>query len=45
MLVAECEQPTTMLAALYFAKLFGIEDKGGRLALFETETALTWRAS
>ncbi len=27
MLVAECEQPTTMLAALYFAKLFGIADK------------------
>ncbi|NKJ02569.1 phosphoenolpyruvate carboxylase [Novosphingobium sp. SG707] len=40
MLVAECEQPTTMLAALYFAKLFGIEDKVDVSPLFETETAL-----
>jgi phosphoenolpyruvate carboxylase len=39
MLVAECEQPTTVLAALYFAKLFG-EDKVDVSPLFETETAL-----
>ena len=40
MLVAECEQPATVLAALYFAKLFGIEDKVDVSPLFETETAL-----
>ena len=40
MLVAECEQPTTVLAALYFAKMFGIEDKVDVSPLFETETAL-----
>ncbi|NBC37820.1 phosphoenolpyruvate carboxylase [Novosphingobium sp. FSY-8] len=40
MLVAECEQPTTVLAALYFAKLFGVEDKVDVSPLFETETAL-----
>ena len=40
MLVAECEQPTTILSALYFAKLFGIEDKVDVSPLFETETAL-----
>jgi len=40
MLIAECEQPQTVLAALYFAKLFGIEDKVDVSPLFETETAL-----
>ena len=40
MLIAECEQPTTMLAALYFAKLFGIDDKVDVSPLFETESAL-----
>ncbi|MBD3730932.1 MAG: phosphoenolpyruvate carboxylase [Sphingomonadales bacterium] len=40
MLVAECEQPSTVLAALYFAKLFGIEDKVDVSPLFETESAL-----
>jgi len=40
MLVAECEQPSTVLAALYFAKLFGIADKVDVSPLFETETAL-----
>jgi len=40
MLIAECEQPSTILAALYFAKLFGIEDKVDVSPLFETETAL-----
>ena len=40
MLVAECEQPATILAALYFAKLFGIEDRIDISPLFETESAL-----
>ncbi|MDE2435866.1 MAG: phosphoenolpyruvate carboxylase [Sphingomonadales bacterium] len=40
MLIAECEQPTTVLAALYFAKLFGIADKVDVSPLFETESAL-----
>lgn len=40
MLVAECEQPSTVLAALYFGKLFGIEGKIDISPLFETEGAL-----
>ncbi|MEM1053357.1 MAG: phosphoenolpyruvate carboxylase [Pseudomonadota bacterium] len=40
MLVAECEQPSTVLAALYLARLFGIEDKVDVSPLFETEEAL-----
>ena len=40
MLIAECEQPSTILAALYFSKLFGIEDKVDVSPLFETESAL-----
>lgn len=40
MLIAECEHPQTALAALYFAKLFGIEGKVDVSPLFETETAL-----
>ncbi|MBA4008591.1 MAG: phosphoenolpyruvate carboxylase [Erythrobacter sp.] len=40
MLVAECEQPATVLAALYFAKLFGVDEKVDVSPLFETETAL-----
>ncbi|WAT19193.1 phosphoenolpyruvate carboxylase [Aurantiacibacter sp. MUD11] len=40
MLIAECEEPATVLAALYFAKLFAIEDKVDISPLFETETAL-----
>ncbi|HWK41793.1 MAG TPA: phosphoenolpyruvate carboxylase [Croceibacterium sp.] len=40
MLVAECEEPATMLAALYFAKLFGVDDKVDVSPLFETESAL-----
>ena len=40
MLIAECEEPATILAALYFAKLFGIEGKVDVSPLFETETAL-----
>jgi len=40
MLIAECEQPSTILAALYFARLFGIEGKVDVSPLFETESAL-----
>ena len=40
MLIAECEQPSTILAALYFARLFGVEEKVDVSPLFETETAL-----
>lgn len=40
MLVAECEEPATVLAALYFARLFGIGDKVDISPLFETESAL-----
>ncbi len=40
MLIAECEDPATILAALYFARLFGIEDKVDISPLFETESAL-----
>lgn len=40
LLVAECEQPATVLAALYFARRFGIEDKIDISPLFETEAAL-----
>jgi phosphoenolpyruvate carboxylase len=40
MLVAECEQPTTVLAALYFARMFGVDGKVDVSPLFETETAL-----
>ncbi|OYQ27614.1 phosphoenolpyruvate carboxylase [Sandarakinorhabdus cyanobacteriorum] len=40
LLIAECEQPQTVLAALYFARLFGIDHKVDVSPLFETETAL-----
>ena len=40
MLIAECEEPATVLAALYFAKLFGIAEKVDVSPLFETESAL-----
>lgn len=40
MLIAECEQPSTILAALYFARRFGVEDKVDVSPLFETESAL-----
>jgi phosphoenolpyruvate carboxylase len=39
-LIAECETPFTVLTALYFAKLFGIEDKTDISPLFETRKAL-----
>ncbi len=40
MLVAECEDPATVLSALYFSKLFGVEGKVDVSPLFETESAL-----
>jgi phosphoenolpyruvate carboxylase len=40
MLIAECEDPQTALAALYFARLFGMADKVDVSPLFETENAL-----
>lgn len=40
MLIAECEQPQTVLAALYFARLFGIEEHIDISPLFETESAM-----
>ncbi|MBM3594888.1 MAG: phosphoenolpyruvate carboxylase [Alphaproteobacteria bacterium] len=40
MLIAECEEPTTVLAALYFARMFGIDDRVDVSPLFETESAL-----
>lgn len=39
-LIAECETPFTVLTALYFAKLFGVEDKVDISPLFETVKAL-----
>ena len=40
LLIAECEEPQTVMAALYFARLFGIEDKIDISPLFETESAM-----
>ncbi len=40
MLIAECEDPQTVLAAVYFAKLFGIDGKVDVSPLFETESAM-----
>jgi len=39
-LIAECDTPFTVLTALYFARLFGIDDKLDISPLFETNTAL-----
>ena len=39
-LIAECETPFTLLAALYFARLFGVDDRIDISPLFETRTAL-----
>jgi phosphoenolpyruvate carboxylase len=39
LLIAECESALTVLSALYFAKLFGIEDKLDISPLFETVDA------
>lgn len=40
MLIAECETPHTVLAALYFSKLFGIDGQVDISPLFETESAM-----
>lgn len=40
LLIAECEEPYTVLFALYFAKMFGIDDKIDISPLFETESAM-----
>lgn len=40
LLIAECEHPFTPLAALYFARQFGVEDRVDISPLFETEPAL-----
>jgi phosphoenolpyruvate carboxylase len=40
LLIAECESPFTVLAALYYARLFGIDDRVEICPLFETERAL-----
>jgi phosphoenolpyruvate carboxylase len=40
-LIAECETSFTLLAALYFARLFGVDDRIDISPLFETRTALT----
>jgi phosphoenolpyruvate carboxylase len=39
-LIAECETGFTLLTALYFAKLFGVEDKVEISPLFETRAGL-----
>lgn len=40
LLIAECEAPATVMAAVYFSRLFGVEDKLDVSPLFETPTAL-----
>lgn len=40
LLIAECEEPQTVLAALYFAKMFGIDHRIDISPLFETESAM-----
>lgn len=40
MLIAESETPVTVLSAIYFVKLFGLEDHVDVSPLFETEHAL-----
>lgn len=39
-LIAECETPATLLAALYFARLFGVEERIDISPLLETRKAL-----
>jgi phosphoenolpyruvate carboxylase len=39
-LIAECETPFTLITALYFARLFGVEDRIDISPLFETRKAL-----
>ncbi len=40
LLIAECETPVTVLSALYFARLFGIDKHVDVCPLLETETAM-----
>lgn len=40
LLIAECEEPQTVMAALYFARLFGVDDKVDISPLFETDSAM-----
>lgn len=40
LLIAECENAFTVMAALYYARLFGVEDKIDISPLLETEEAL-----
>ena len=39
-LIAECDYPLTVMTALYFSKLFGVESKIDISPLFETEKGL-----
>ena len=39
-LIAECETPLTLLSALYFARLFGVDDRIDISPLFETLNAI-----
>ena len=39
-LIAECDYPLTVMTALYFSKLFGVEEKIDISPLFETERGL-----
>ena len=39
-LIAECDYPLTVMTALYFSKLFGVEEKIDISPLFETEKGL-----
>ena len=41
-LIAECDYPLTVMTALYFSKLFGVEEKIDISPLFETERDLKW---
>lgn len=40
LLIAECEQPSTVMIAIYLARLFGIDDRLDISPLFETPDAL-----
>ena len=39
-LIAECDYALTVMTALYFSKLFGVDDKIDISPLFETEKGL-----
>jgi phosphoenolpyruvate carboxylase len=40
LLIAECEEPQTVMAALLFARMFDVEDRVDISPLFETESAM-----